>query len=166
MGYIPLEIKTLNVVGFEESFRAMRHPMRSYEKASPESNLRLASKLIKAGDQHGKALRGILAYAEMKCQIGWFVEWETYQVGVIRLSTSSTMHAIRGKRGAELVQEKQAMLPDTIYTQGFAASYPALGRIYYQRKNHRHPDWQIFCKWIETLPHAEDLIICERRYKE
>jgi len=37
-------------------------------------------------------------------------------------------------------------------------SYQTLKRIYQQRKNHRLPEWQVFCDTIEKLPHAEDLI--------
>jgi hypothetical protein len=37
-------------------------------------------------------------------------------------------------------------------------SYQTLKRIYQQRKNHRLPEWQVFCDAIEKLPHSEDLI--------
>jgi hypothetical protein len=30
--------------------------------------------------------------------------------------------------------------------------------VYYQRKNHRLPEWREFCDWIKTLPYAEELI--------
>lgn len=43
-----------------------------------------------------------------------------------------------------------------------STNYEQLATIYRQRKNHRlKEDWGAFCKWIETLPYAKELIICE-----
>ena len=40
-------------------------------------------------------------------------------------------------------------------TAGMTTNYRQLKTIYRQRKSHRLPEWRAFCKWIETLPHAE-----------
>lgn len=40
-------------------------------------------------------------------------------------------------------------------TARMTTNYRQLKTIYRQRKDHRLPEWRIFCKWIETLPHAE-----------
>ena len=41
-------------------------------------------------------------------------------------------------------------------------NYEQLATIYKQRKNHKlKEDWGEFCKWIEGLPYAKELIICE-----
>lgn len=158
--YKPLEIKTLDVVGVEWALRGMRNPMMSHEKASFEADLKLASKLIRAGDEHAKAIRGIMVYFELDCQIAWFVEWNTYRIGVEVLSTSSTMHLNhKGMKGPELAEAKQAGLSEVVYRQTAMASYQALRRIHAQRRKHRHPDWQIFCDWIEGLPWAGELIL-------
>lgn len=37
-------------------------------------------------------------------------------------------------------------------------SYQALRRIWFQRHNHRLPEWHDFCAWIESLPLSEELI--------
>ncbi len=42
-----------------------------------------------------------------------------------------------------------------------STNYEQLHTIYVQRKNHRLPCWRKFCEWIETLPYAKELIICE-----
>ena len=42
-----------------------------------------------------------------------------------------------------------------------STNYEQLHTIYVQRKNHRLPCWREFCEWIETLPYAKELIICE-----
>lgn len=39
-------------------------------------------------------------------------------------------------------------------TAGMTTNYQQLKTIYSQRRNHRLPDWHIFCDWIETLPMA------------
>ena len=38
-------------------------------------------------------------------------------------------------------------------------NYRCLRNIYMQRKDHRLPEWRAFCKWIETLPYAQELLI-------
>ena len=46
-------------------------------------------------------------------------------------------------------------------TARMTTNYRCLKNIYKQRKNHRLPEWREFCRWIETLPYAEELILCE-----
>lgn len=158
--YKPLKIKTIEVVGIYHALRAMRNPRMSHAKSSTEADIKLASKLILAGDEHAKAIRGIIAYIELDCQIGWFVEWSTYRIGVDVLSTSSTMMIdLAGKKGEELAELKQKELSNVVYHQTALISYQTLRRIYFQRIKHRHPDWQVFCNWIETLPYTNELII-------
>lgn len=41
------------------------------------------------------------------------------------------------------------------YTARLTTNYRQLKTIYSQRKNHRLPDWHVFCQWIETLPYSE-----------
>ena len=43
-------------------------------------------------------------------------------------------------------------------TARMTTNYRCLKNIYIQRKNHKLPEWQEFCKWIETLPYFEELI--------
>lgn len=38
-------------------------------------------------------------------------------------------------------------------------NYENLRNIYHQRKNHKLTEWHTICKWIETLPYAQELII-------
>lgn len=40
-------------------------------------------------------------------------------------------------------------------TARLTTNYRQLKTIYAQRRNHRLPEWQAFCDWIETLPHSE-----------
>jgi hypothetical protein len=37
-----------------------------------------------------------------------------------------------------------------------------LKTIYYQRKNHKLPEWREFCQWIEELPYFKDLVLGDK----
>ena len=43
-------------------------------------------------------------------------------------------------------------------TARLTTNYRELKTIYYQRRDHRLPEWREFCKWIETLPYAKEFI--------
>jgi len=90
------------------------------------------------------------------------IEFETYRHGVECLSTSSAMHGeLRGMRGEELAEAKQNGLPDKVYRRIVMVSYQALRSMYRARRHHRHPDWQIFCDFVEGLPWFPMLIYPE-----
>ena len=40
-------------------------------------------------------------------------------------------------------------------------NYAVLRNMYHSRKNHKLDEWVEFCKWVETLPYAEELICIE-----
>lgn len=44
-------------------------------------------------------------------------------------------------------------------TARMTTNYRCLRNIYMQRKDHRLPEWKEFCRWIETLPYANELLI-------
>jgi len=156
--YIPLKVELLQLAGMGPSFEAMRLPLGS-TSIDLNKDIALASKLIKAGDDHAKAMRGIIAYVKIQMQVGFMIEFETYRAGVECLSTSSAMHMdLKNMSGPELAEKKQVDLPMKYYTRIATISYQALRNMYFARRNHRHPDWQIFCDWIEELPYAAELI--------
>jgi len=156
--YIPLKVELLQLAGMGPSFEAMRLPLGSTSDGFSK-DIALASKLIKAGDDHAKAMRGIIAYVKIQMQVGFMIEFETYRAGVECLSTSSAMHMdLKNMSGPELAEKKQVDLPMKYYTRIATISYQALRNMYFARRNHRHPDWQIFCDWIEELPYAAELI--------
>lgn len=171
--YKPLKVELLRVGGLWESMTAMRLPKGSRSDSFTNidtlqttvgpKDARLASSLIKSGDEHAKAMRGVVAWIRVEMGIGWMIHLDTYDIGVEVLSTSSTMHnELKGLRGAELAEEKQRGAGEKVYVRIFTASYQALRRIYFQRRNHRHPDWPIFCRFIETLPYFDVLIAPSR----
>lgn len=44
-------------------------------------------------------------------------------------------------------------------TAGMTTNYRQLKTIYHQRKNHRLPEWKVFCAWVETLPMFKELCL-------
>ena len=44
-------------------------------------------------------------------------------------------------------------------TARMTTNYRCLRNIYIQRHDHRLPEWQAFCRWIETLPYAKEFLI-------
>lgn len=38
-------------------------------------------------------------------------------------------------------------------------NYAVLRTMYHARKNHKLDEWREFCRWVETLPYAQELII-------
>jgi len=165
--YKPLEIKKHEVHGVLWAMKAMRLPKQSkgdswepgYLGNPGPKDLSLASNLVKSGDDHAKAMRGIVVWMKIKCQVGWLIEFETYRHGVECMSTTSSMHGeLKKLKGEALAAQKQADLPAKVYTRILTISYQALRHIYKARRHHRHPDWHIFCDWIETLPYAAELI--------
>ena len=123
---------------------------------------KLAKNLIRAGNDHAKAMRGIVVWVELEMQVGFMIELETYRHGVECLSTSSSMHGeLKELSGYVLAEQKQADLSDKVYKRAMTVSYQALRSMYRARKKHRMPCWRIFCKWIEELPHFTTLIYPE-----
>ena len=167
--YRPLKVTLRSSHGLYESLEDMRLPFNpGYTldrlKPIPDEDLRRAAKLVLAGDDHAKAMRGIMVWLRLEMQVGWMIEFETYRHGVECLSTSSSMHTeLKNLKGADLAEAKQAGLSNRVYRRGVMLSYQALRHIYMARQHHRHPDWQIFCQMIEKLPFFEYLIYPEKQ---
>lgn len=123
------------------------------------ADISLLTKLVKAGDEHAKVLRGVIVYAKITAPVFWYCEEETYRAGHERLCSESTMHIdMKGLSGDDLVREKSEMPMGKELTKIDFFSYQCLRNIYKQRRNHRLPHWHTFCDWIKTLPFAEELI--------
>ena len=122
----------------------------------------LIETLVKRGDEHSKVLRGVMVWCEINAPRYWWVEMDTYRIGAERLSSESTMH-IQGKGMSEeeLVEFKEHLEEGHMQKRVWMFSYQTLRRIYFQRRNHRLPQWRAFCGWIETLPLAEEFITIE-----
>lgn len=121
---------------------------------------KLLSTLVKRGDEHAKVLRGVQVWFEITAPRFWWQEFDTYRIGVEKLSSESTMHIQgQGLSEEELVAMKEALTEGTMQKRIVMLSYQALRRIWIQRHNHRLPHWRAFCDIIKTLPFAEDFIL-------
>ena len=176
-----IKINTIEIAGLGSVLQALRLPFgkecRSHSEFSIEVNekdrfithsftyinekdLHLMSTLIKRGDEHAKAIRGMIVYAEIEAPIWFYRELETYKIGRERLSCESTMHIeCKGLSGEELEKAKDEIPMGHIQKTTDWFSYQTLRRIWKQRHNHRLPMWHDFCKWIESLPFADELIL-------
>lgn len=173
-------INTLEVAGFAAAVQALRLPFkkecRSECSASficgdntmntntdvvfDPKDLHLMQVLVKRGDEHAKAIRGIVAYAEIEAPVYWWCELETYRAGHERLSSESTMHVdCKGLSGEELVKVKSEIPMGKVLKKVDMFSYQCLRNIVKQRKGHRLPEWAEFIAWVESLPFAKELIL-------
>lgn len=124
----------------------------------------LIQTLIKRGDEHAKVLRGVMVWCEINAPRYWWVEMDTYKVGAERLSSESTMHIEgKGMSEEELIKLKENLKEGHMQKRIWMFSYQTLRRIYFQRRNHRLPQWRTFCEWIEALPFAGDFITLENQ---
>lgn len=153
-----------------------------------ENDISRAIKLANAaGGGHNQFLSGILVAFDLACTNKMWVELERYRF-ITFVSSQSTMHRIAkfdlDKSYNEYVDPRIVVVmqnlketyelnptPDNylrlLYSNpaGFeltarlTTNYRCLRNVYQQRKNHRLPEWREFCKWIETLPYAKELII-------
>ena len=68
----------------------------------------------------------------------------------------------------ELLKEKYLEIlysnPCGIFlTARMTTNYQQLKTIYQQRRNHRLPQWQWYCDWIENLPHFKELCLTKNK---
>lgn len=179
------KIKTLEFGGLCAALQALRFPFGKEWRSSIYSHIEehtevpdairyrielfldnkdktLLMTLIRRGDEHAKVLRGVVVWCEINAPRYWWQEMDTYRVGCERLSSESTMHIQgRGLPEDELVELKENLIEGTMQKRIWMFSYQTLRRIYFQRRDHRLPQWRKFCDWIKTLPFAEELIIID-----
>jgi hypothetical protein len=124
-----------------------------------KNDLQLLQNLIRSGEEHAKVMRGIEVWFEIDAPRYFHVELDTYRIGAERLSSESTMHnECKQLSGEELQQVKGELKESHMQKRIWKMSYQTLRRVYFQRKNHRLPEWYIFCEWIESLPMSKELI--------
>ena len=125
-------------------------------------DIALLSALVKRGDAHAKVLRGVQVWCEINAPRYWWQECDRYSVGACCLSSNSTMHQQgKGLSEDELIKMKEHLEEGTMQKRIWSFSYQTLRRIYFQRRDHRLPQWRKFCEWIESLPYAKELITTE-----
>ena len=148
------------------------------------------------GSGHDNFLKGIVAKFDLTFTNKAWVESERYHFFELD-SSQSTMHCIskmdiksrcckyvsdfiieeveRLKSEYLLTKSKEDYLrllynvpSGFMITAGMTTNYQQLKTIYYQRRNHRLPEWKLFCRQLEDeFPMFKELIIgAERREDE
>lgn len=133
--------------GFCEAAEAAR--LSHADKKRTRSDKELLKVLSKRGDDHAKALRGVVYWLEINAPRYWWQEYVTYTIGNFQLGSESTMHSRLDLTEEELVQSKSLLMEGTLQRRIFMVSYQTLQRMYRARKNHRLPEWREFCSFIE-----------------
>lgn len=94
-----MQIKTLEVAGIGPAIHAMRNPFDSWDRSDTrigkvgKKDIELSEKLANAGPEHAKHLRLADVYAEIWAPRYWWIEFDTYRMGVEKVSCS-TMHTL------------------------------------------------------------------------
>lgn len=184
-------ISNVQVYGLEESIRRSKYPMAIDTQACSSEPTKTTYSLGRAsvGSGHDNWLNGVIVQFDLTFTNKAWVEAERYHF-LDFVSSQSTMHRITkfdlDKAYVEYVdpliikvmkqlvaQYNHNPTPDNylkvLYsnpagfkiTAGMTTNYRQLKTIYYQRKNHRLPEWRVFCSWIETLPMFKELILNE-----
>lgn len=179
------KIRKTKVYGLDDSVEASKYPyatdVDSVNSDITERTMSLAG--CKTGTGHDNFLKGIVVQFNLTFSNKAWVEGERYHF-LDFVSSQSTMHCIskmdiRNMSNKyvtettinEVERLKEQYLNDKsdenflylIYnipsgfelTARMTTNYQQLKTIYQQRRTHRLPDWQMFCSWIETLPHSE-----------
>lgn len=183
-----IRISNGRVYDLAESIAASKYPMQVKPNPKDQELTRTAVHLAHAapGSGHDNWLMGVRVAFDIcftaKCQ----VDAERYHFWDI-VSCNSTMHRIArfdpDKSYCSYVDPRMIAImkelvcqynenptPENylkllysnpagfIYTMRITTNYRQLKTMYFQRRDHRLPEWREFCGWIETLPEA-DLII-------
>ena len=154
-------------------------------KNAGEDHHKRADKLANTpiGSGHDQFLTSIIVQFDLTFSLKAWVELQRYHF-IDFCSSMSTMHRImninidkycnkyvsdniKSILRAYIVEYKQNPTKENFYkviynipsgleyTARLSTNYRQLKTIYSQRRNHKLIDWQVFCNWIETLPHSE-----------
>ena len=96
-----------------------------------------------------------------------FAPEDQFEVGDIRRRTLRDCEALRKRylqtKDPRIWRVLVEILPSAyMQKRTWTANYQVLRNIYFQRRNHKLQEWRDFCKVIESLPYAKELICYEK----
>lgn len=184
-------ISNWKVYDLPKSVKASKYPMLTDINEADEvlTGRTRSLALSPKGEGHDQFLTGIRVNFDLTFTVKAWTEAERYRF-LEFVSSQSTMHRIArfdldeqyceyvDRRMIDIMNELKERYNETknkedylklLYSNpcGFkltarmTTNYRCLKTIYAQRKNHRLPEWREFCKWVETLPYAKELITGE-----
>ena len=182
-------VSDVHIYDFVESIRASKYPMAvDPNKSTPDiTKTTKALGSCSIGEGHDNFLNGIRVAFDLTLSNKAWVEAERYHF-LDFVSSQSTMHRITkfdfDKQCNEYVTDNtKAEMKRLIaaynenptvenyltvlynnpsgfkLTARMTTNYRQLKTIYYQRRNHRLPEWRTFCSWIEELPYFKELVL-------
>ena len=182
-------VSNVKVYGLEDSVKASKYPMAvDTSKCTDEITNRVKSLgSVPTGTGHDQALTGIIVQFDLTFSLKAWTEAERYHFFDF-VSSQSTMHRVsrfnlgvqcneyvddailnivESKRLAYVNDPTPEKYLELLYniptgfrlTARMTTNYRQLKTIYYQRKDHRLPEWREFCAWIETLPHFKEICL-------
>lgn len=184
-------IENLNVYGIENAIKGSKYPMAVDTNKVNSEVTDTVKNLFSSGtgEGHDQALTGIIAQFDLTFTVKAWTEAERYHFFDF-ISSQSTMHRISrfdldaqyidyvDPRIIPIMNELKDRYNETkdpedylrlLYsnpcgfklTAAMTTNYRQLKTIYYQRRNHRLPEWREFCKQLEEFPMFKELVINE-----
>lgn len=184
-----MKIENVKIYDLEESIKASKYPMAvntsQCDSDITPTSISLGSS--GKGEGHDQFLTGIRVNFDLTFTNKAWVELERYRF-IEFVSSQSTMHRISkfdlrqqynkyvDPRIIDIMEELKDKYNNTqdkedylrlLYSNpsGFeltarlTTNYRSLKGVYSQRKNHRLPEWRMFCEWILTLPKFKELCL-------
>ena len=182
-----MKVSNTNVYNLEEAIKASKYPMLDDTNKATNKITNTVKKLgsMDRGTGHDNFLHGILVSFDLTCSNKMWVEFQRYHFADI-VSSQSTMHKVTKILETDVFNEyvtdatkhavfmclKQYNLNPTtenylrlLYnipsgielTAHVVTNYGQLKTMWYQRHNHRLPEWREFCEWIINLPYFNTL---------
>ena len=182
-------INNLHIYGLDNSVRGSKFPMiTDVDKATPEVtpttyNLAQSSR----GSGHDQFLTGVIVQFDLTFTVKAWTEAERYHF-LDFISSQSTMHRISkfeldnqyseytDKRIIAIMNELKDKYNEThdpedylrlLYsnpcgfklTAAMTTNFRQLKTIYWQRRNHRLPEWREFCEQLEEIPEFVSIVL-------
>lgn len=97
-----IDVSKVEVMGIEGAIRGMRNPKNSWSLSDSdgeflgENDMRLCTRLSRAGTEHRKFMRMIHVQMDVVAPLYWWKEFDTYKVGTVS-NSCSTMHKLASK---------------------------------------------------------------------
>lgn len=83
--------------------------------------------------------------------------------GIIRELEKTRLRFIEGKKKEDWYDLIQLLPSGYNQMRTCTLNYETLVHIYHARRNHKLEEWHEFCRWVEGLPYAGDLIVGESK---
>lgn len=180
-----LAINNVGIFGISQSIRGAKFPMSTDPFMLSKELTPQIDSLGRAGigTGHDNFLNGIIVQFDLTCSNKMWTELQRYHF-IDFVSSQSTMHraarmnldeafneyvhpaikdvclglqdAYNAKPSPEAFLQLVYSLPAGLeLTARMTTNYRQLKTIYHQRRDHRLPEWRVFCEWLEELPDSQ-----------